>query len=123
MNGANTHKNITNANPFTVPDGYFDKLKSDILARLPEQKASPKGATGKLRQLLRPVIGIAATACVAVFGATVYTHKMNNDAAFLNRFIDDNAAEMMFASDDAADYIMLDNDDIYLYLADADCCE
>ncbi len=30
--------NYTNTNPFTVPEGYFDKLNAEILAKLPERK-------------------------------------------------------------------------------------
>ncbi|MCD8282946.1 MAG: hypothetical protein LUC22_06820 [Prevotella sp.] len=120
MKDINTNKNITRANPFTVPDGYFERLKSDILARVAECDAPKIVALTWQQRLLRPLVGLAATLCVAVFGATIYAHKLGTEAVFGSRDGGGENAELFFSSDDADDYIMLDNDDIYRYLAEAD---
>ncbi len=117
MEEIKTRKNVTNANPFTVPDGYFERLRADIMASLPERGEERKAAPSFWRvSLARPVAGLAATLCAAVFGASVYTHSLGAGARLQNS----GTEEMLFASDDASDYIMLDNDDIYRYLADMD---
>ncbi|MCD8305913.1 MAG: hypothetical protein LUC49_04545 [Prevotella sp.] len=116
MEQENTLNNIPKTNPFTVPDGYFDRLKGDILARTTQSEKPAAVVVSLHHRLLRPLIGIAATLCLALFGATIYTHSLGAGAS-LNKADD---TEMLFASDNAEDYIMLDNDDIYRYLADMD---
>ncbi len=91
-------------NPFRVPDGYFDQLKSDIMARV-----APRHA------YLRPLIGVAASVCVAIFGVSVYLHSERTRVASPGETA--TTSEFLFASDDATDYIMLDNEDIYRYLS------
>ncbi len=107
-------------NPFTVPDGYFERLKGDILARTTQREEPAAVVMSRHHRLMRPLIGIAATLCLAVFGATIYTHSLGAGAALGTG--NDGAAgtEMLFSSDNVEDYIMLDNDDIYRYLADMD---
>ncbi|MCD8289032.1 MAG: hypothetical protein LUC26_03860 [Prevotella sp.] len=120
MEQENTLNNIPKTNPFTVPDGYFDRLKGDILART-TQSEEPKTVVVSLHhRLLRPLIGIAATLCLALFGATIYTHSLGAGASLGTGNNGADGTEMLFASDNAEDYIMLDNDDIYRYLADMD---
>ncbi len=119
MEKLNIKKHVPEGNPFIVPDGYFEQLKKDILAQTTLRDESAGAASaGTVHRLLRPIIGIAATLCFAVFGWAVYSHNIGSGAFGGQSGAD--ATEMLFASDDAADYIMLDNDDIYRYLADLD---
>jgi hypothetical protein len=94
-------------NPFTVPEGYFDQLTSRVMSQVPEEK--PRMAI--VRQL-RPVLYAAACLCLFVIGAGIYFHSMEEEQ---NPLI--SAATEVTASDnyvdEAADYAMLDNYEIY----------
>ncbi len=101
--------------PFRVPEGYFEQLKNDIIRRVvPSEDGSKVVAIESRNTYLRPLIGVAASVCVAIFGVSVYMHNAGAGAV-----ADDPAttSELLFASDDAEDYIMLDNEDIYRYLS------
>lgn len=106
-------------NPFTVPDGYFEQLTERVMSRLPEASQAPvaeqKAERGRpaLIRRLRPWL---AAACIA--GAIVCT------AVYLKPDVNttptgDELAEATYTDsyiDDAADYAMVDNQDIYAYL-------
>ncbi len=110
-NMKNVENNTPPANPFRVPEGYFEQLKKDVMARVTD---SPKVVEMTPRhRLLRPLIGVAASVCVAVFGVSIYLH---NAGAGASPAEEPSQSELLFASDDASDYIMLDNEDIYRYL-------
>lgn len=98
-------------NPFTVPEGYFEQLNDRIMSRLPE-KEEPKTA---LLKRLRPLLYAAACICVAIFSIAIYFNhaEVNNEQT----------AELQYEAiysdgyiDDATDYAMLDNEDIYYSL-------
>ena len=65
---------ITNENPFRVPEGYFDRLTADVMARLPErQSENPKEEkTARRIQLRRSWLAAASVAVVAIVGTLVY---------------------------------------------------
>ena len=96
-------------NPFRVPEGYFDNFAADIMQKLPEKvKPVKKGLIVRLR----PLMYAAACLMVAIFTAAVF-------------FSHDDAATPEVASisqpvdsyvDEAADYLMADNMDIYACL-------
>ncbi len=98
-------------NPFTVPDGYFDKLAAQVMEKLPEEK--PRVA---LIKRLRPLLYAAACACLLFVSATIYRHatvEVQEPArASLTKTTttDDDYLE------EAADYAMIDNYDIYACL-------
>ncbi len=101
-------------NPYRVPEGYFDQLKADVMARVAAEANTAKVVEMHTpHRLLRPIIGVAASVCVAIFGVSVYMHNAGAEATVAE---EPAQAEMLFASDDASDYIMLDNEDIYRYL-------
>ena len=96
-------------NPFTVPDGYFDQLASDVMAQIPKRRTVSRVVA------LRPWL-YAAACMVAVVVMTLTFH-----------FRQDNVSEMTASAaesvdntyiDEAADYMMLDNHDIYAYLSE-----
>ena len=96
-------------NPFRVPEGYFDNFAADLMQKLPEkEKPVKKGLIVRLR----PLMYAAACLMVAIFTAAVF-------------FSHDDAATPEVASisqpvdsyvDEAADYLMADNMDIYACL-------
>ncbi len=122
----NIESNTKPTNPFRVPEGYFDQLKLEIMAKVSAEATAiaeanaTEGAkvvemepTTTRHRLLRPIIGVAASVCVAIFGVSVYMHNAGAGASVAEESAQ---TEMLFASDDASDYIMMDNEDIYRYL-------
>jgi hypothetical protein len=105
-----------NKNPFTVPEGYFEQLAGDIMNKIPanvqkEQKPA-------LIKRLRPLLYAAACVCIAMFGVVIYQNldKQGNDTLNAN-IISHNAADYNDKfMEDAADYAMIDNDEIYASL-------
>ena len=101
---------LGNKNPFRVPEGYFDSFAAEIMQKLPEQEMPEKKKSLIVR--LRPLMYAAACLMVAIFTAAIY-------------FSDGEAVSPGVASvseptdsyvDDAADYLMADNMDIYACL-------
>ncbi|MBR1547567.1 MAG: hypothetical protein IJ637_02430 [Prevotella sp.] len=98
---------IGQKNPFTVPKGYFDQLTSQVMSQLPE-----KNNHVARRISLRPILMAAASvAAVLVIGLTVFFQQQSSDEQAL-------AAVDSSYIDDAADYAMLDNMEIYACLSD-----
>ena len=97
-------------NPFRVPEGYFDNFASQVMASLPERAAVKPRA--KI-VALRPWMYAAACLLVIVMSVAVY---------FSNITADTQDAAIMAASDtyidEAVDYAMIDNEDIYALLAE-----
>ena len=50
--------------PYTVPDGFFDKLEEDVMNEVKAQSAKTKKAT-VIRMAIRAAIAVAA--CIALF--------------------------------------------------------
>lgn len=102
---------IGQRNPFQVPEGYFDNLCSEVMAKLPAAPVEQKKPT--LLYRLRPYLYAAACLLIAVFTIAVFF----GDA-------DDDAQQEMTAQgfsndtylDEAVDYAMVDNYDIYACL-------
>ena len=94
-------------NPFKVPEGYFDSFAEHVMVLLPEEKPKAK------RMVIRAWMYAAACLLVILFSATVYFSNQNNDTqeapavAVSDQYIDE-----------AVDYAMIDNDDIYALLAE-----
>lgn len=98
---------IAKQNPFKVPEGYFDTFAEHVMELLPEQQPKAK------RMVLRPWIYAAACLLVAVFSIVVYFSKMDADTSEVSTL----AATDSYI-EEAADYVMIDNSDIYSLLAD-----
>lgn len=103
-------------NHFRVPDGYFDKLTADVMARLPEREAVAEKKPAK-RVFLRPLLAAASVALVAMIAVGVY---FNRNAAVADA--DEQVASVTTVVsdsyiDEAADYMMMDHKDIYAYLS------
>ena len=104
-----------NKTPFAVPDGYFDRLHSDVMAALPEQQQSLTVSGGNSR-VLRLTVGIAASVSILVCGAAVWFSSISADKNVALADNDD-FIEMLSDADGAAEYLMVDNDDIYAYMS------
>ncbi|MGI6231285.1 MAG: hypothetical protein ACOYJF_00330 [Prevotella sp.] len=104
-------------NPFRVPDGYFDRLTSDIMKSLPEEdsRRSPVMTVSRSRRWR----AVAAAACLVMGLASaslVYHHTSDSQqASQTNTSI---ATSSYSVVDAMADYTMLDNEDMYAYIAE-----
>lgn len=96
-------------NPFTVPEGYFEQLASDVMSQIPERRAKSSMVA------LRPWL-YAAACLVAVTVMTLTFHFRQDHASEVTA----QAVESVDNSyiEEAADYVMLDNAEIYACLAD-----
>ncbi|MBQ8713297.1 MAG: hypothetical protein IJ551_10850 [Prevotella sp.] len=94
-------------NPFRVPEGYFDSFTAELMQKLPEQQKPA------LMVRLRPWLYAAACLFVALFTATVYFVAPDRESSVQVAA----AAPSDTYVEDAADYVMADNIDIYACLA------
>ncbi len=123
-------------NPFTVPEGYFDQLAAQIIDRLPAdataggqqtvsstlgpQQLASAGGQGRRKAIikhLRPMLYAAACVALAVFGVTVYLNRDNLSDS--QQHLAQQQETVTYSDnyiDEAADYAMLDKDDIYASL-------
>ena len=96
-------------NPFRVPEGYFDSFADQVMAQLPEREQ-------KAKRISLP-LWMSAAACLiaAVFTVAIYFSKISSHELM-------EAPQMAVISDsymdEAADYAMIDNTEIYACLAD-----
>ena len=97
-------------NPFTVPEGYFDQLTSQVMSQLPERRQE-----SRVVQLRKWFYAAACVAAVAVMGLTFHFHQQAEDQAVVAS-VDTNIENSYI--DEVADYAMLDNSEIYAYLAE-----
>lgn len=111
---------IGQKNPFKIPDGYFDQFADQLMEKLPEQQHKPV-----LIHRLRPLLYAAVFVGVLIIGATLAFKSIQKfdsqsnialvtneqDESLLNAYSDTYI-------EDAANYAMIDNEEIYAYLAD-----
>lgn len=108
-------------NPFKVPAGYFDSLNTRIMENVARQASAEKSEkTAQAKNVRMHVLRwAAACACVLVIGvsAVLFTFKDTDTSE-----VPATAQQSFFTSDDAfnqaADYTMLDNHDMYQMLAE-----
>ena len=113
-----------NRNPFTVPEGYFEQLTAQVMQKLPAQEmqaqqrlSAQEPKKSAVIRYLRPLLYAAACICLAMFGVTVYQNLDKQTADTLQSNIPQISMEYNDDFiDEAADYAMLDNEDIYASL-------
>jgi len=102
------NQRIGRNNPFRVPEGYFEHFSSQMMEQLPERKVRSK------QVFLRP--WLYAAACCAAILLTVFTYNQHQST------FDDSQQTVVTADnsfiEEAADYAMIDNMEIYACLSD-----
>lgn len=98
-------------NPFTVPEGYFDQLAQQVIDRLPAEEAA-KPQQKAIVRYLRPLLYAAACVAIAVMGTAIYTNR-NLETGQQQLAQQDAIIYSDSYIDEAADYFMLDNAEIY----------
>ena len=96
-------------NHFRTPDGYFDQFATRMMAQLPEQQPVARKVSIAVRRWLY------AAACVAVLvvvGLSFHFNQQQSAEQTQQMAVSDSYIE------EAADYAMLDNADIYQLLAE-----
>lgn len=104
-------------NPFRVPEGYFDSLASQVMSRVDAEGNKPQDMPmiEKMAKTvwLRPVLYAAASVCALFISVTAYQH-------FTAQPVENTTEQVAVYSEDsfdeAADYVMIDNQDIYACL-------
>ena len=105
-----------NKNPFTVPEGYFEQLTGDIMSKIPAQKEIEQQKPALIKRL-RPLLYAAACVCIAVFGVVIYQNLDKQTKETLQKNFSQNTREYNDTFiDDATDYAMFDNNEIYASL-------
>ena len=108
--------------PFKVPDGYFEALQSDIMAKLPVSAGI--GAVPSRRPLLRrlrPLAWAASVAAVVAVAAVCLSgiFSVSGEAVASASHADmPQQSEVDLTIDELSDYAMMDNDDFYSFIAD-----
>ena len=123
-----------NDNPFTVPEGYFESLSDSIMSMLPEQQTHvvDMGNNSWKRKI---AVALAVAASVAVIISVSLTVGYRHDTAKLadnikvgfsepradgssNAISEQQSAYSDYTVvDEMANYAMLDNVDMYAYVA------
>ena len=116
-------ENMSKQNPFRVPEGYFDTLTSQIMAKIDEQasnvvvplKEDKKKKSAKV-VWLRPVLLAAASVCALFISVVAYQSHTDSPIAAPTAAVAESQS-MDYSFDEAADYLMIDNQDIYACLS------
>ena len=125
------HSTYGNKRPFTVPDHYFSDLSSQIMANIPvEEPVKTSDNTVKTTNshfvLIRRVRPLAIAAAmigivmIAFWSFADYTSNQKSAADAPEKGVGGalSKATSSDSFDEAADYIMMDEDDMYAYVAD-----
>lgn len=103
---------------FKVPEGYFDRLTAEVMAKLPKQQAQVVEMPRARRKSLRPFYYAAACILAVVFSVTIYIigNGMEQQPAMASA--EHTEADYDQALDEYVDYTMVESSEIYAYLAD-----
>ncbi len=119
--------NQSKRNPFTVPDGYFENLTARVMANIPEVETEEKVGENNAkivsmepRKSSRTWMGwsIAAAACIAVAALFITIPNKTNDVGVkqMAQTETSNSYDSEY-QEEMLEYAMVDNTDIYNYLA------
>ena len=113
--------------PFTVPENYFSELSSRVIAQIPTEEQKETVVTVKPRRAkvryLRPLAAAAMTIGVVLIGFLAYQEfdgGPGNGSLEGNRLAQGTQELSASSADDfdqVADYFMIDESDMYAYLA------
>lgn len=121
-------KRVGNRNPFRVPEGYFEQLTEQVMNNLPEvareESIAPVVSQTRARKIqLRSWLYAAACSVVALAMGVSY-YFMQSSASSTDAAPMASVTPAVYTApdnsyiDDAADYAMLDNAEIYAYLSE-----
>lgn len=109
--------------PFSTPDGYFDSLTDQIMARLPEHTAdtqAPKTRRVTLWDHMKPWVYMAAMFVGAALIIRVATQTTATDDASTTILASDDSESDMVYINSVMDNTMLDSYSLYVLLSDAE---
>ena len=119
---------VGNRNPFRVPDGYFEQLTEQVMQQLPAREQpiakQPVDRPRARKVQMRPWLYAAACTVMALMlGVSYYfmqspatSQDASHIAAVTPTAVSTDTDNSYF--DDAADYAMLDNTEIYACLSE-----
>ena len=125
------HSTYGNKRPFTVPDHYFSDLSSQIMANIPvEEPVKTPDNTIETKKshfvLIRRVRPLAIAAAmigivmIAFWSFADYTSNQKSAADASQKGVEESLSKATSSDsfDEAADYMMMDEDDMYAYVTD-----
>ena len=109
--------------PFKVPDGFFDDFTKDLMAKLPERQedASKKKRSAAIIRRMSVIITSAAVFVGVCILAVSYLVQKPEQPVVAKQAKDnhiENINNAYNSIDEAAEYTMLDNEDIYAYVSE-----
>lgn len=102
-------------NPFKVPEGYFDQLTARIMEQLPEQETAPVVELKPRKSMRWMGWAAAAAACITLaimFPKLTEPATVSPETEVTAHIEDEEQYEQ-----DVLEYAMVDNTDVYAYLA------
>lgn len=119
-------KMVGNRNPFRVPDGYFEQFTEQVMQQLParEQSIAPQSAQPRARRVqIRTWLYAAACSALALMLGVSY-YFMQSQATSTDAAPMASAEPATYVApdnsyiDEVADYVMMDNAEIYACLSE-----
>ena len=103
--------------PFKVPDKYFESLPLRVMEALPDNEPCVVIPRQTFWYKYRYVVASAACVCVIISGIFVrFCVQSSGTEQFCNKSISNSSSYS--SVDDVADYLMMDNNDIYAMMSD-----
>lgn len=113
-NDLELQKKYGKKNPFTVPDGYFDRFADELMNQLPEKEAVTLPEV-KLWDRVKPWLYMAAMFVGLMFTIRAFVGETSseNDADILSEMPDEYIETIV-------NQTLMDDYELYQYLTDAD---
>lgn len=111
---------VVASNPFKVPKDYFSTLNSRIMDAIPEEQGNTQLVVAKTIRF-KQLRWAAVITCLLVAGISIALQELR--VSGVDETNAEIASQYLSASDDdaitqAADYTMMDNQDVYQLLAE-----
>ncbi len=112
--------------PFRVPEGYFDRFADQLVQNLPEREPMMKAKVVELKtsRWHRYRTTVAAAACVCAVALTLGGYlngrSLRDARAHIATETEQQARTNYSSADAMADYAMMDSEDMYALMAEAD---
>ena len=112
-------KRFGQVQPFRVPNGYFDDFASKMMESIPSDDVKIVKMPSRKWYQLRPIAIAAASISVAIITITAYFYS--SDALVPHKDLaqtEERLSSSYSAIDQAVDYTMMDNADMYAYVSE-----